>query len=82
MKNSNIIGLKTNGFCFLEIFNKFEISNIYTSSKTIIQYFEQKKNLNDLNLKIIDERENYQNIDNSNHSILVDRRQSYYDNGI
>lgn len=74
--------IKLNGYCYLSLFNPAEINSILISSKEIINHFDNKNDLPKLNLDIAKEKENYEVIDNSKKSILVDRRNSYYDNGM
>lgn len=78
----NLENIKSNGFCYLNLFDENEVAKISSSSKKIIEYFENGNNLTKLNLDIAKKNENYQKIENNSKSILVDRRQSYYDNGM
>ena len=81
-KSENFENIKSNGYCYISLFNEPEVKKILLSSKKIVQYFEDKNELSNLNLDIAVENESYEKIDNSSKSILVDRRRSYYDNGM
>ncbi len=81
-KSINLNNIKSNGFCYLNLFDETEVNKISSSTKKIIKFFENKSDLSNLNLQIADTNHNYQEIDNDPRSILVDRRQSYYDNGM
>ena len=74
--------IKSDGYCYFNLFNPTEVNSILLSSKKIINHFDDKNELSKLNLDIAKEKENYQVIENSKKSILVDRRNNYYDNGM
>ena len=56
-KSENFENIKSNGYCYISLFNEPEVKKILLSSKKIVQYFEDKNELSNLNLDIAVENE-------------------------